>query len=215
MYEENLEVVKEIVKEFSERGHLKRQPKVLVSKDVQLAGVRGFRNQLTVGEYLLSQFQKRIFSLEDLRASIAHEIGHLMPSKLPWHQRIFKYSSVTVLYAGSMVAIFIGFLFVFSTLSVLPFAIVLFTSAPFLPWAIRRIERPFELEADRNATALIGCEALARSIIKKAAQRHEYNLGPLKTLEELESILGHPSLKERLENIGFKLKLELEKQDKN
>ncbi len=210
LYEKEIEVVKEIVKEFSDKGKLKKSPKVSVSKDVRLAAVKGFKNELSVGEYLLVQFQKGAFSLDDVKSSIAHEVGHLMPSKLPWYHRIFKYVKVTMLYMALMVAIFFGFFFVFPA-TLLPFTIALIASIPFLPWAIRKIERPFELEADRNAVTLIGSDALAKSIINKSAQWHEYNLGPLETLEELEDRLSHPSLSERLEKIGFRLRLQIEK----
>ena len=204
-------IIKEIVDEYSNKGGLKKPPKVLISKELSLAGVRGLKNELTIGEYLLYQFQKGIFTQDDLRGTIAHEIGHLMPSKLPWYHRIFKYTNVVVCYIALLVILFFSFYFVLPTL--LPFTVFLIVSLPFLPYAIKKIERPFELEADRNALYFIDSKLMATSIINKSNQRRKYGLGPLETLNELEEILGHPSLKERLDNIGFKLKLVLEESD--
>jgi Zn-dependent protease with chaperone function len=210
LYENEIKLVKGIMIELVDKAKLKKIPKLLVSKDVKLAAVRGFRNQLIVGEYLLSKFQKRVFNQDDVKATIAHEIGHLMPSNLPWYHRIFKYTQIVIVYIALMFAVFFGLYFSFSS-NLLPFLLVLIGSLPFLPWCIKTIERPFETEADRNASELIGNETLAKSIIRKAKRRRERSAGPVKTLEQLENMLSHPPLNERLELLGYKLKLALEK----
>lgn len=208
MYKDEIELVEKMTITLCDRAKLKKYPKVTITKSFRLAAVKWFRNQLLIGECLLSQFKNGNFSEDDLKASIAHEIGHLMPSRLPWYHRIFKYIQVIIVYVTCLVAVFFGSFWLLSN-TLFPFLIVLIFSLPFLPWLIRAIEVPFELEADRNASKLIGSEVLAKSIINKANQRGGKIKGLSETLVALESFLSHPSLNERIENLGYTLKIEL------
>ncbi len=208
MYKDEIELVEKMTIALCDRAKLKKYPKVTVTKSFRLAAVKWFRNQLLIGEYLLSQFQNGNFGEDDVKASIAHEIGHLMPSRLPWYHRIFKYIDFIIVYVACLVTFFFGSFWLISN-TLFPFLIVLIVSLPFLPWLIRSIELPFELEADRNASKLIGSKALAKSIINKANRRRERGKGISETLVALESFLSHPSVNERIENLGYTLKIEL------
>jgi hypothetical protein len=211
MHEQQKSTIQQKIKEMSNKAGLK-PPKIKFSNKEKLASTKIFRNEIIVGEYLISQWQKSIFDENDVAASLAHEIGHRIDCNRKTHSVTFKNFPILLFYAA------IGLVLIWSCTLLplpnfwIPALLVFGLWIVFLPWIIIKTEVPIELEADRNAVEsnLITAEDLAKSIIKKSSYAQNRKKGPLETFVSLVDMLTHPSTTERLRNLGFEIKKPVE-----
>lgn len=73
--------LRQSIEELSRKAKLRRTPEISVSKHERLASVNIFQNRISIGEYFLSLWQEGKFDDNDVEATVAHEIGHLMDLK--------------------------------------------------------------------------------------------------------------------------------------
>ena len=202
MYNQQIAIIEQKIAELCEKAKLEKAPKLKVSKRERLASTSVFRNQITVGTYLLSRWREGAFSENDVYASLAHEIGHRMDFSRNIRSVNLRYMSMKLSYiALGLALIWLCSLLQLPNSWVLPLTVFAFWTA-FLPWIVVRTGVPVELEADKNAVScLIDADQLANSVVKKSRLAPVENLGPIETLEFLYNMLSHPSLNERLHNM--------------
>ena len=75
MYSQQIAITEQNIAELSNKAKLNKVPKLIVSNGERPSSTRVFRNQIIVGEYMLSEWQKGAFSENDVYASLSHEIG--------------------------------------------------------------------------------------------------------------------------------------------
>lgn len=217
LYSQQIAIIEQMIAELSDKAKLNKIPKLIISNSERLASTKVFRNQIIVGEYLLSEWQKGALSEDDVYASLAHEIGHRMDFSRNVRSVNFRYLLMRLSYIAIVLAlVWLASLPQLPNSWVLPLAVFAFWVA-FLPWIVMRTGVPVELEADKNAVScLIDADQLANSVVKKSRLAPVENLGPIETLEFLYNMLSHPSLNERLRNLNFEIKhIEIQKINKS
>lgn len=158
-----------MIAKLSEKAGLRRIPGLLISKNERFASVNVFQFRIFVGENLLSFWALGKFSKEDVEATIAHEIGHLMD---------FRRGSLSSSFRNQILesAWFVCGLVPLVICMLVPSDLVFQLSVGFafgwgvsIPWLIRRFEAKIEFEADKNAALYLvepGHLAIALAKIK-------------------------------------------------
>ncbi len=198
-----LTFLEQTVAELSRKAGLRRAPELSVSKHERLASVNIFQNRISIGEEFLSLWNEGKFDNQDVEATIAHEIGHLMDLKCGSRSSNFRNllcESVWLSFGVVPIVIYL-----LSPLNIfLAISVVLATGWGFsLPWVVRRIEVGIELEADRNAAAyLVEPHQLAEALVKISSfGMPKKNLGLTAKLSFFAGTLTHPSFKDRVRNL--------------
>jgi hypothetical protein len=212
MYELQKSIIKQKIKEMSDKVGLKKRPKVKFSNKEKLASTKIFWNELTVGEYLLSQWQKGVFEEKDVDASLAHEFGHRIDFSRNFQSVIFRCFFLLLIYVSlGLILTWLSSLVHLPNFWMIPL-LVFVILVVFLPWILVKTGAPPELEADRNAVKnkLISAEEMAKSIIKKSSYTQTRKNGPFETFMFMINMLSYPSTTERLRNLGFEIKKPVE-----
>ena len=186
--------------ELAKKAGLRKAPEFYVSKHERLASVNIFQKRISIGEQLLSLWQHGKFTDNDIEATLAHEVGHLMDfmrdsgstsfRNLLFESLWFSFGVVPlVLYILSPSLIWLAF----SALLALGWGVS-------LPWIVRLVEVRIELEADRKAALhLVEPQQLATALEKIGYSGMPANkLGFTAKMDFIAGTLTHPTFKERV-----------------
>jgi Zn-dependent protease with chaperone function len=190
----------QVIEELAKKAKLLRTPELCVSKTERLASVNVFQNRISVGEHLMSLWREGKFDDNDVEATIAHEIGHLMDFRRNSRSSNFRNLLIESLWFSFAVVPLVIYL-LFPSVMFLMFSVLLAVGWGFsLPWIVRRVEIRIELEADRNAALyLVKPEQLADALIKISSfGKPGTKLGVTAKMAFLAGTLTHPSFQERL-----------------
>ena len=188
------------IEELAKKAKLLRTPELCVSKTERLASVNVFQNRISVGEHLLSLWREGKFDDNDVEATIAHEIGHLMDFRRDSGSSNFRNLLFESLWFSFAVVPLVNYL-LFPSVMFLMLSVLLAVGWGFsLPWVVRRVEIRIELEADRNAALyLVKPQQLADALLKISSfGMPGTNLGLSGRLAFLAGTLTHPSFQERV-----------------
>ena len=156
-----------MISAVSHKAGLQRVPGLFVSKNERFVSVNVFDFRIGVGENLLSLWEQGVFSDDEVKAAVAHEIGHLMDFRRGSGSSNFRN---LILESGWLVCgvvpltICILFPSEFVFRSSIAFALGWGVSIPLL---IRRFAAKIEYEVDKNAaTRLVEPAHLASALSK-------------------------------------------------
>lgn len=210
--EKSLAVVKEKVAVMAKAAGLKKTPDVKISKNEPIACAGYFPRNVQVGQSWLLSWERGLIDEEDVDATLAHEIGHLMDFAKGIRAVFVKSGLIIASYLFIIVLLFasIDASQVFSETAWVPYVFVFILWLSFAPWITRSRGLATQLEADRYACQLIGRQKMAQVFSK----RMERNLTNPKNQRNFTGILstfyyfmtGAPSFSERLENANFQVK---------
>jgi len=206
MYDQQISIIKQKVEKLAKQAKLKKIPKVKISKKERVASVSVFKREITIGTELLSQWHKGKIDENDVEATLAHEIGHIMDFNRKFRSVYFKSSAIALPYIvlGVVLPKFASFLPA-SEPWIPPLLIFLIWSI-FLPGILRMNAFAVQFEADRNASLLIGDQKLANSVAERSQFYSTKGFDPIETWELLSHMILFPSLSERLRNLNFEIK---------
>jgi Peptidase family M48 len=191
------------VTELAEKAKLKRVPELCISKNERLAHVNIFQSRIGVGEYLCSLWKEGKFGDEDVEATLAHEVGHLMDFRSNSGSRSFRNLIVESAWFSFGVVPLIIYL-LFPSLTSLVISVVLGAMwISTLPWIIRSVEVRIEFEADQNAALyLVDPQQLATALMKISSLDVPIKkFGLTGRLSFLAGTLTHPSFNDRVRNL--------------
>jgi Zn-dependent protease with chaperone function len=198
-----LAFLKQKIEMLSQKAHLRKAPELSISKHERLASVNVFQNRISVGRHLLSLWQQGKFSDDDLEATIAHEMGHLMEFKRDSGSSNFRNLLLESLWLGIGVVPLV--LYVLSPSFIwLAISVVLALGWGFsLPWIVRHVEVKIEYEADRNAAMyLVAPQQLADALVKiSSVGMPPANIGLTAKMAFFAGTLTHPSFNDRVRNL--------------
>ncbi len=204
MYSQQVATLQQILKDLAKKANLSITPELHISKREQLASVNIFQRRVTVGENLLDLWREGKFDYEDVEATLAHEVGHLMDLG-----RESRSASFRNLIFASMWFVFGIFPFVvyafFPSFEILAFSIIFLICWGFsLPRILRRIDVNVELEADKNAALyLVDPKKLTAALTKiHSLKTSSKSFGFASMVGSFVSIITHPSFKERINHLN-------------
>jgi Zn-dependent protease with chaperone function len=188
------------IEELAKKAKLRRTPELCVSKNERLASVNVFQNRIIIGEHLLSLWREGKFDDNDVKATIAHEIGHLMDFRRDSPSSNFRNLLIESLWFSFAVVPLVIYL-LFPSVMVLMLSVLLAVGWGFsLPWVVRRVEVRIELEADKNAAVyLVKPQQLADALVKISSfGMPGTKLGVTAKMAFLAGTLTHPTFQERV-----------------
>jgi len=204
MYEKETEIMQQILEKMNERAQLKTVPLIKISKITEAANVAFTKPRITVSERELKKWQNGELDTNDIEALLAHEFGHLIDLKNGVRSVLAKSTIKVVLY-------FLGGFGLFVAANSISFGIITLFSALLLliwivvfPYFTRKWAIAAQLEADRNASKLIGSEQLALSFIRRI-RTPPIPMGVIETWQRIRFILVMPTISERLKNLNLEL----------
>ena len=193
-----------MIASLSKKAGLRKTPGLHVSENERFASVNVFSFEVIVGEQLLSLWAQCKFDENDVRATIAHEIGHLRDYTRGSRSSSFRNLVLeSAWFACGLVPLVVSILF--------PSAIVFRASVGFalgwlvsIPLLIRRVERKIEFEADRNAALyLVEPKHLADVLTKiKILSSSVKSFVPSATIRGIAGKLTHPSFDDRISRLN-------------
>jgi Zn-dependent protease with chaperone function len=195
--------MKQKLGELAQKAKLHKAPDVCISKNERFASVNVFQKRISVGEYLLSLWKKGKFSDEDVEATLAHEVGHLMDFRRDSRSSSFRNLLVESLWFSFGIVPLILYLLAPTTFSFVLSAAVALCWGASIPFIVRHVEVRIEFEADQNAAALlVAPEQLAHALVKISSFAvPSKTLGFTARLSFLAGTLTHPSFAERVRNL--------------
>ena len=206
IFDNKIAIIKQMVMDLSKKGQLKRVPRVKISKKVEAAETSLWKEEIIIGEKLLYHWRNGEFSEEDIEAILAHEIGHIMDRHRKfasaWFHELITGSLYFIL---GLVLLFFGSIFS-NLICVFCVFILLLVWLFFFPFVIRKMSVSVELEADKNASKLIGNSKLAYSIAKRFRFYPYKVIDAVNTWKLLLHYMRTPTFTERLQNLGFEIK---------
>jgi hypothetical protein len=189
-------------------------PEVKISKNELIACAGYFPRNVQVGKNWLLSWEKGLIDEDDVDATLAHEIGHLMDFAKGIRSVFVKSGFIIAGYLFLIVLLFASLdAFQISGIPGKPwveYVLVFIVWLSFAPWITRSRGLATQLEADRYACQLIGRRKMAEALSK----RLERNLTNPKDQRNIVRIFtnfyyfitGAPSFIERLENANFQVK---------
>ncbi len=195
--------MKKKLDDLATKAKLHKAPDVCVSKNERFASVNVFQKRVSVGEYLLTLWKQGKFSNEDVEATLAHEVGHLMDFGRDSKSSSFRNLLAESLWFSFGVIPLVNYLIAPSTFSFM-FSVILALGWGFsIPFIVRQVEIRIEFEADRNAAKLlVDSQQLAQALVKIASfSVPSKTLGFTARLSFLAGTLTHPSFNERVRNL--------------
>ena len=211
LYEQENAFINQRIEELTKKAKLKKKPRLKKSRSTVLAYFNCFLNSLFISQHLLAQWHIGVLDERDVDAILVHEFGHFIDyqkSRLRNIKHGLTFSSYMILLLATLA-------FYWSLRIPEPGAMTALITLLwmfFLPSVMRWTFISGELEADRHAIAfsLIESQQLADAIVRRIGLKPVGKLGPTNLLELVESVLTHPSLYDRLHNIGFEIKRPVE-----
>jgi len=156
-----------MISALSRKAGLRRVPGLCVSKNEQFVSVNVFAFRISVGERLLSLWAQGVFSEDEVRSAVAHEIGHLMDfgrgsGSSSFKNLIFESCWLVCGVAPLVVCILLpsALVFQFSVAFVLGWGVS-------IPLLTIRFGVKIEFEADRNAALHLVEPAHLASVLRK------------------------------------------------
>ena len=188
------------LEELAKKAKLSRTPELCISNGERFASVDVFRNRISIGGHLVSMWQQGRFSDEDVEATLAHEIGHLMDFRRDSHSSSFRNMLCESLWFSFGIFPLVFYLLAPSFTSFLVSGLIAVGWGSSLPWVVRRVEVRIELEADRNAGLhLVEPQHLANALVKISSfSLSTGGLGLTAKLAISASMLTHPSFVDRV-----------------
>ncbi len=189
--------------ELAAKARLRKAPDVCISKNERFASVNVFEKRISVGEYLLSLWKQGKFSDEDVEATLAHEVGHLMDFKRESTSPSFRNLLVESLWFSFGVVPLVICLFLPFTSFFLAAVILAIGWGISIPFIVKYVDDRIEFEADKNAaTHLVAPQQLASALVKissHAVPTKPFDLSA--RMSFLANTLTHPSFAERVRNL--------------
>jgi len=187
------------IEAFAKKAKLRRTPELCISKTERLANVNVFQNRISIGEHLLKLWAEGTFNDEDIEATVAHEIGHLMDFRRESKSSNFRNLLAESLWVAFGIIPVVIYLLspLFSTLVI---AVLMELGWGFsLPLVMRRVEVRIEFEADRNAAVyLVKPKQLADALMKISSFGMPVDAcGLIAKVSFLAGTLTHPTFNER------------------
>lgn len=199
-----IETLNAMVASLAKKAGLRKIPGLNISGKERFASVNVFSFHVTVGENLLSLWAEGKFSKNDVKATIAHEIGHLMDYRRGSGSSSFRNLILeSAWFSCGLVPLVVCILF--------PSAIVFQLSVGFtfgwlasIPLLIRRVERRIEFEADRYAALyLVRPKHLANALTKiKILDSSVKSFVPSASIRGIAGRLTHPSFDDRINRLN-------------
>jgi Zn-dependent protease with chaperone function len=192
--------LRQSIEVLSRKAKLRRTPEISISKHERLASVNIFQNRISIGEYFLSLWQEGKFDDDDVEATIAHEVGHLMDLRHDSRSSNFRNLLCESLWFSFGIVPIVIYLLFPGVTSIAVSGLLAIGWGFSLPWIVRRVEVGIELEADRNAAVyLVKPKQLADALVKISSfGMPQKNLGLTAKLSFLAGTITHPSFKERV-----------------
>jgi Zn-dependent protease with chaperone function len=198
--------MKQKAEKLAKQAGLQKIPAVKISKKERVASVSVLRKRISVGTELLSQWSRGEIDEDDVEATLAHEIGHIMDFDRKFRSVYFRSNAIALPYITLGVILPKVGSYLPASEPWIPSLLIFIVWAVFLPWILRRTTFAVQFEADRNASRLIGDQQLANSIVKRSRFHPMKTFGPIETWELLSHVILFPFLNERLQNLGFEIK---------
>ncbi|MCW4011019.1 MAG: M48 family metalloprotease [Candidatus Bathyarchaeota archaeon] len=198
--EEQSTFLKTTLGELAKKAGLRKAPEFYISKRERLASVNVFQKRISIGEHMLKLWKQGKFSDNDIKATIAHEIGHLMDFMYDSGSPSFRnllFESLWVSFGVVPIVLYI----LSPSLTWLAISALMALGWGFsLPWIIRGVEVRIELEADRKAALyLVEPQQLATALEKISSfGMPPDTIGFKAKLSFLAGTLTHPTFKERV-----------------
>jgi len=204
MYEEEIDEINQITKKFYDISPLKKIPEIKVAQLKESAKVDFTKHRITISENELKKWKKGISDVEDMEALLAHEYGHLIDLQRGLKSVLVKSTIKQVLYllaGGGLIGTAI-----FSSNSILSLFMVLafFLWIIIFPYFNGKCAITAQLEADTNASKLIGRERLGSAIIRRI-RMPPMSMSIIGTWNRLRFILVVPLISERLKNLNLEV----------
>jgi Zn-dependent protease with chaperone function len=193
--------INEKLVDLSKKANLKSAPELSISKNEHLANVNVYQNRISVGEHILGLWEQGKFSDQDMEATLAHEIGHLMDFYGNSHSHSFRnliFESLWLSFGVLPVVMYV----LSPVLVTLVMAILLAVGwGCSLPFIMRHVEMKIEYEADRNAALyLVAPKQLADALTKISSfNLPTRGLGVLSRFAVLLARVTHPSFSDRVQ----------------
>jgi hypothetical protein len=198
------------ITELTKKAHLKNKPKWDFEEIVLPAYTNPSRNKIQISESFRRQWEKGDFDEKDADALLAHEFGHLIDMKAGSKFVTPKLFSAYVLFLFALVLSVAFFVAAPINFCILAFSFSIWVL--FLPAILKKAYVPRELKADSNAIGLIDAHQFANCIVKiqlmpdKNDRHYRFGGRVISRLVYKLELFRHPSLDERLNNIGFEIK---------
>jgi Zn-dependent protease with chaperone function len=198
-----IDFLKQTTAELARKVKLRRTPELSISKHERLASVNVFQNRICVGEHFVKLWREGKFSDEDVEATVAHEIGHLMDLRRDSRSSNFRNLLAESLWLAFGIVPLVLYILSPFDWSLLVSALLAVGWGFSLPWIVRRVEVGIELEADRNAALhLVRPQQLADALVKISFHgMPTKTLGLTAKLSFFAGTLTHPTFKERVHNL--------------
>jgi Zn-dependent protease with chaperone function len=198
--ERQVSFMKQKLEELAQKAGLRRAPDLSISKTERLASVNVFQKRISVGTNVLSLWEQGKFSDQDIEATLAHEVGHLMDFRRESKSKNFRNLLIESFWFSFGVVPFVSFVFSPSLLWMVVSAVLAVTWAFSLPIVVRRVEVRIELEADRNAGVyLVAPQQLADALVKISSfGMPAKTVGFTAKMAFLAGTLTHPTFKDRV-----------------
>ena len=198
--DEQYAFLKTKIRELSRKAGLQKEPDFVVSKRERLASVNIFQKRISIGQHMLSLWQQGKFDDNDIEATIAHEIGHLMDFMNNSNSSSFRNLLLESLWFSFGVVPLILYILFPSASWLMCSALIAIIWAISLPWVVRHVEVHIELEADRKtALYLVNPQQLAMALEKISSFGMPPNkLGFTAKMAFLAGTLTHPTFRERV-----------------
>ncbi len=166
-FTEQVATVKQQLRELAKKANLHKIPDVSVSKNERFASVNIFQKRISVGTYLLSLWKQGKLSDDDVEATLAHEVGHLMDFRCDSGSTSFRNLLVESLWFSFGVVPLAMYLFAPEAASAMLSGILALEWAVSIPFIVRQVDFRVEFEADRNAaTLLVAPQKLSNALFK-------------------------------------------------
>ncbi len=195
--------MQQTTQELAEKAKLRQVPEISISKRGRIASINVYQNRISVPESLLSLWREGKFNEDDVAATLAHEIAHLMDLRHGSSSSSFRNLLVESLWLSFGIVPLVLFMFSPSGF-ILGASILLAAGWGFsVPLVVRRVEVGVELEADRKAaTYLVKPKQLADALVKIhsfGALQKKVGLGA--RLSFFAGTITHPTFSERVRSL--------------
>jgi len=199
---EQVAFMKQKLGELAQKAKLGKAPDIWISKNERFASVNVFLKRISVGEYFLSLWKQGKFSDDDVEATLAHEVGHLMDFRRDSSSYSFRNLLVESLWFSFGVVPLVIYLLAPAAEYFLLAAVLTVGWGFSIPFVVRHVEVRIEFEADKKATMLVAPQQLANALTKISAfAASAKTLGLIARLSFLAGTLTHPSFTERVRNL--------------
>src|SRR5512136_2411735 len=161
--------MKQKLGELAQKAKLGKAPDIWISKNERFASVNVFLKRISIGENFLSLWKQGKFSDDDVEATLAHEVGHLMDFRRDSSSYSFTNLLVESLWFSFGVVPLVIYLLAPAAEYFLLAGVLTVGWGFSIPFIVRHVEVRIEFEADKKATKLVAPQQLANALTKISA----------------------------------------------